>query len=83
MSNVTGPLLGVFDTNTARLIGITQNGGTTDITYIAGQDAPTPSGSLPVTSPAAGPITQLYALTQAAYEAIVIKDPATLYVITD
>lgn len=47
MAIITGPLLGVFDTSAARLIGITQNGGTTDITYIAGQDTPTPAGVVP------------------------------------
>lgn len=48
MSLVTGPLLGVFDTEQKRLIGITQNGGTPDITYFAGQDTPTPAGAVPV-----------------------------------
>lgn len=48
MSITTGPLLGVFDTDQKRLIGITQNGGITDITYLAGQDTPTPAGAVPV-----------------------------------
>lgn len=48
MAITTGPLLGVFDTEQARLIGITQNGGTPDITYFAGQDTPTPAGAVPV-----------------------------------
>lgn len=50
MPRVTGPLLGVFDTDQARLIGVTQNGGATDITYLAGQDTPVPAGAFPVSA---------------------------------
>ena len=69
MSLVTGPLLGVFDTEQKRLTGITQNGGITDITYLAGQDTPTPAGALPVTAET-NLVTGRIKISQGDYEII-------------
>lgn len=44
-ANITG----VFDLDTGRLIGLAPK-GTSDVTYVAGQDTATPAGALPVTA---------------------------------
>lgn len=44
-ANITG----VFDLDTGRLIGLAPK-GTSDVTYVAGQDSATPAGALPVTA---------------------------------
>lgn len=44
-ANITG----VFDLDTGRLIGLAPS-GTSDVTYVAGQDTATPSGAMPVTA---------------------------------
>lgn len=47
MAKVTGPVLGVWDTDSARLVGLVQNGGAVDPTYLAGQDTEIPAGAFP------------------------------------
>ena len=74
-------LVGVFDTEQARIIGVAAK-GTTDVSYFAAQDTPTVGVPVTaVTDPVTGGITKIATLTQAQYDALATKAADTLYII--